>query len=440
MKFSILLFSVLVSLFELQAQEITLAITNCNVITMKSEKVLPNQTILIAKDKVFKVLPDNRWKNIDNIKVIDAKGNYVMPALAEMHTHGNAYSRWVFDIFLSYGITTIRFMAGNEALLAWRDSINNNLMLAPDIHVAGKLIDGAPPVWGKLHDGPVVTQIDSVEQIVNEQMKQGYEFIKLYARLDPQVYKKFLLVCFDKNIKVTGHIPVHLSKDDILTRQTGEIEHLSGYARLSTNIDTVSNKAISENSDLSFDEELAWNYSLEKIKMAARKTKKFNIWNCPTLLAEGIKLDSDFCKNLPQSNLGKKIQPVLPWWISQGYSNTPESYNYLLFKRAVIKELIKQKTNLLAGTDSPLPWLVPGLSLHQELEQLVLAGLTNYEALKTATVNPAKWFGRGYNKGTIEAGKQADLIILSANPLKDIRNTQKIESVIFKGKLLDTEK
>jgi len=78
--------------------------------------------------------------------------------------------------------------------------------------------------------------------------------------------------------------------------------------------------------------------------------------------------------------------------------------------------------------------------LHQELEQLVLAGLTNFDALKTATVNPAKWYGEGYNKGTVEAGKQADLLLLSANPLDNISNTQKISVVIYKGKVIDRSK
>ena len=115
------------------------------------------------------------------------------------------------------------------------------------------------------------------------------------------------------------------------------------------------------------------------------------------------------------------------------------AFRYLR-EREMIKELNTQNSKLLAGTDCPNPWLVPGLSLHQELQQLVLAGLTNYEALKTATINPAIWFGGNYNKGTLEQGKQADLIILTDNPLTDIKNTQKIKFVIYKGKVIDREK
>ncbi|HWY34798.1 MAG TPA: amidohydrolase family protein, partial [Nitrosopumilaceae archaeon] len=169
----------------------------------------------------------------------------------------------------------------------------------------------------------------------------------------------------------------------------------------------------------------------------ATKSKEFNLWNCPTLIAGEIKTDSMFCKKLPDTKIGQKLKPVLSWWISQGYRVTPDEKNLLMFKKAMVKELYKKNSPLLAGTDCPLPWVVPGLSLHQELKYMVQAGLSNYDALKTATVNPAIWYGKGYDKGTIEGGKRADLILLSENPLTDITNTQKIMSVIFKGKVIE---
>jgi len=419
-----------------RSQEPTLAITNCSVIPMTSDIVLDHQTILISKDRILEVLPAAQWVNQSGIPIIDGTGKYVIPALSEMHIHANEYSNWMFDMFLSYGITTVRVMAGNEAVLKWRDSINNHLKIAPDIHVASQVIDGNPPYWGKLHDGPILTDADSVEQIVSGQLSKGYEFIKVYNRLTPAVYKRIRAVCFEKNIRLTGHIPIQLDKKDILSEQTGEIEHLTGYIRLTTNIDTVSAEGISKYSDLAYGLELSRNYSSDKIKKAAAATKEFKIWNCPTLIAEGIKTDTLFCKNLPRTKMAEKLKPVLSWWVSQGYTTTSDENNLWAFKKAMVKELNRNKALLLAGTDCPLPWTVPGLSLHQELKYMVEAGLSNYEALKTATVNPALWYGNNYDKGTIESGKRADLILLYDNPLKEITNTQKIMAVIFKGKQL----
>jgi len=154
------------------------------------------------------------------------------------------------------------------------------LKIAPDIHVASQVMDGYPPFWGNLHNGPILLKVDSVEPVVIDQIKKGYEFIKVYNRLDAAVYKKIESVCSAQNIKLAGHIPVKLDKSDMLTGQTGEIEHLSGYARLTSNIDTVSANVISQNSDLAYDLELAKSYSLDKIKIAAGKTRDLNIWNC----------------------------------------------------------------------------------------------------------------------------------------------------------------
>jgi hypothetical protein len=440
MKSIVLIPLCLLSFSSVESQEITLAITNCNVIPMRSNKVLRHQTILISNDKIFKILPTTQWANRSNVPSIDGTGKYIIPALSEMHIHVNEYNNWMFAMLLSYGVTTIRVMAGNEAVLKWRDSVNSNLKIAPDIHSASQVIDGNPPTWGNLQDGPVVSNADSVEEVITEQLRKGYEFIKAYNRLNSAVYKKIRNVCFEKNIKLTGHIPIRLDKKDILSEKTGEIEHLSGYPRLTSNIDTVSAAGISKYSDLAYSYELSRNYSRDKIRRAAAKTKEYKIWNCPTLFAEGIKTDSMFCKSLPDSRIGQKLKPVLSWWIGQGYSMNADEKNLWVFKKAMVKELYKNKAPLLAGTDCPLPWAVPGLSLHQELKYMVEAGLSNYDALKTATVNPAIWYGNKYDKGTIESGKRADLIILSDNPLTDITNTQKIVSVIFKGRVVEREK
>jgi hypothetical protein len=420
-----------------RSQEITLAITDCNVIPMKSDAVLYHQTILISNDKILKILPAKEWVDKKNTRTINGSGKYVIPALADMHIHANQYSNWIFPLLLSYGVTTIRVMSGNEAVLKWRDSVRNNLKIAPDIHSASQLIDGNPPAWGNLHDGPVVQNADSVEWVITDQISRGYEFIKAYNRLSPEVFKRIRSVCVEKNIKLACHIPPALNKNDILTADAGEIEHLSGYVRYASKIDSISNEAAAKNSEIIDDLELANNVSPDKMRIAARKTKEYNIWNCPTLIIHAIKSDTSFCKELPAIELGQKLTPVLGWWKSQGYHLDPAEKKLLDFKKAMVKELDLNKTFLLAGSDSPVPWVVPGLSIHQELQYMVAAGLSNYDALKTATVNPATWFGKNYDKGIVEAGKRADLIILSANPLEDIHNTLRIVSVVFKGEVVE---
>src|SRR2546421_3482494 len=172
MKPVVLILLCMLFFLSVESQEITLEITNCNVIPMTSNKVLSHRTILISNDKILRILPTEQWVNKSKVPTIDATGKYIIPALSEMHIHFNEYTNWMFAMLLSYGVTTIRVMAGNDAVLKWRDSINRNLKIAPDIHTASQLIDGNPPTWGNLHDGPVITNPDSVEEVITEQIKK----------------------------------------------------------------------------------------------------------------------------------------------------------------------------------------------------------------------------------------------------------------------------
>lgn len=173
------------------------------------------------------------------------------------------------------------------------------------------------------------------------------------------------------------------------------------------------------------------------MRKAAIKTKKFQIWNCPTLVVTGIRTDSLFQKNLPNQAIGKKLVPVMNWWQSQNVNLDDARKLNWAFQKKMAKVLYQKGAKLLAGSDSPAPWVVPGLGLHYELKYMVEAGMSNYDAIKTATRNPADWFGLDYKKGTIEPGKQADLIILNENPLVNIEDTQNIKVVIRNGKLIN---
>lgn len=198
----------------------TLAITNCSVITMKSPKVLKNQTILISGNSISDIVSADKWENVDNVPIIDGTGKYVMPGLTDMHMHINQYSNWVFPILLSYGVTTVRIMAGNEAALAWRDSIRLDLKVAPDLYVASEVFDGRPPYWGSLHEGPVIQDADSVDFHIENQMRKGYDFLKTYNRLESGVIKKIRKISFARNIKLLA-IPQYIliSKIFLLKRQ-----------------------------------------------------------------------------------------------------------------------------------------------------------------------------------------------------------------------------
>lgn len=417
-------------------QDINLAITNCNIITMNSDRVLKNKTILISGDKIHSIVSSANWKSTKVIKTIDATNKFVIPALVDMHIHSNTYiDNFSMPMFLKYGITTVRVMAGNKDILNKRDSVKNNLLPNyPDIFVASELIDGAPPSFGNDHIGPIVTDASEIQKKIDEQMQKGYDFIKMYSRLNKDVFRTGLKYCKTQKIKSTHHMPTSIDKEDYFTKFTGEIQHLSGYARFSTKYDSLPKSVLLKNYDVPFDQISAQDIDEKKLRRAVNKTIKYNIWNCPTLVLFYNQTDTLFCKSILENKIGEGLNELLGWWQSVGYGGSEKIKNYNNFQMQTVNLLNKKGDLLLAGTDFPNPWLVPGLSLHQELERFVAAGLSNFEALKTATINPAKWFGNNYSKGTIEKDKQADLLILEDNPLVDIKNTKKIYKVIYKGK------
>jgi hypothetical protein len=424
-------------LYASYSQKIDLAITNCNVITLKENAILKNKTILISGSSIIAVVNSSSWKNSSNTTVLDATGKYVIPALTDMHVHLNPFmDKYSLPLFLKYGITTVRVMAGNDQVLQKRDSINKKLLRnSPDIYSASELIDGNPPSFGKDHSGPIVTSESDIEKIIYEQIKKGYDFIKLYSRLDENSFRKGLSYAKKQGFKVAYHIPVTLQKQHFFDINGGEIEHLSGYSRYASKLDSLPKKILLKNYDVPFDEISAKDIDFNKLNDAVRKTVAYNIWNCPTLVLFYNQTDEVFCKSILKNKIGDGLDGLLGWWSSVGYGKKENVITYIDFQKKTVALLHKNNAKILAGTDFPNPWLVPGLSLHQELERMVDAGLSNYEALKTATVNPAEWFGKNYNKGTVEKNKQADLLILNDNPLVDIKNTQKIHKVVYKGEV-----
>lgn len=416
-------------------QKPDLALVNGNIITMKNDKVLLNQTVLITGNKISKIIPSTKWKNTENVKTIDCTGKYIMPTLVDMHMHSNPYmDTYALPFFMKYGVTTIRVMAGNDAIRVKRDSIRTNKLKGlPDIYVASELIDGDPPSFGADHQGPIVTKKEQIIPVIQEQLKKGYDFIKLYSRLKQDVFQEAVAYCKANKIKVTYHIPTDVQKSKFFQNATGEIQHMSGYARFAHAQDSLPKKIMLKNYDVPFDEVSSKSINNEKLKTAVNQTVKNKVWNCPTLVLFYNKTDTIFCKNILKTKIHPGLDGLLGWWQSTGFGNTPELTNYTKFQHQTVALLHKEKAQLLAGTDFPNPWLVPGLSLHQEIERFTVAGLSNFEALKTATVNPAIWFGPTYEKGYVAEDKIADLLILNQNPLTDVKNTTSIYQVIHNG-------
>ncbi|QUH21228.1 amidohydrolase family protein [Alkaliphilus sp. B6464] len=371
---------------------------NVNLIMMTRDKVLENQSVVI-KDGLIAEIGEFQTVTIpEEAQIIEGEGKYLMPGLVDMHVHQWRYSGEEI-LYLANGITSIQNMWGLPQDLEMRAAINDRRFLGPRIFTTGPIMDGPNPIW---KDSVALETPEEARKAVISVQEDGYDAVKVYERLPVEVYEEIMKTAEEIGIRVVGHVPSEVGIRKALELGQNSIEHLSGY-------------------------------SLENIENEAEMTVGNNVWNTPTLAIIHI---------LKMENEIEGLEYINPE-VTRAWRHMKRigRYAFDLEKRQYIVRTIHEKGGkLLAGTDANNPFVVPGFSLHSELEYLAGAGLTPYEVLKTATYNSAEFLGQLDKFGTVEEGKEADLILLSKNPLEDIKNTRTLEGTMVRGIWLTNER
>lgn len=386
-----------------------------------------------------------------NDKRIDGRGKTLIPGLWDMHTHladGNS-----LGLFIANGVTGIRVMFGAAHQLQWRKDVQNGKILGPQMILASPIVDGPKPIWpGSI----TVSTAEQGREAVRKIKKDGYDFVKVYSLLSKDAYYGIADECKKLGIPFAGHVPHSIG---ILEAQkAGQIsaEHLMGnVVEASTHADEIRKKldvagqeGLAKASAVSLEsaKEIIESFSPEKEAALIKGLKGGTLWQCPTLVVlrnvanlnneklfsdnVGLKYTNPFVRNGwdPKNDFRFKSRTEADWERSR--KNYQSSMSF--FGR-----LIKGGANILAGTDCLNPYVYPGFSLHEECQLLVQAGMTPTNALAAATVNPARFLHLEKTQGTVAVGKVANMVLLDANPLDDIRNTSKIHMVINQGKVYD---
>lgn len=375
-------------------------ISNVNVIPMNRETILEKHSVLIKNGKIIKIGLDVNCSN--EAVIINGTGKFLIPGLTDMHAH--LFYPNDIDLFIANGVTLIRNMHGEESHLRIREEINSGIMLGPEIWTGTPLIDGAKPMWGISLN---ITDPAEVEGIITDLHDKGYDFVKTYNSLSKDVYTEIHRVAKELDIKVAGHISYIFNKTDAIKMGHYTDEHLTAYS-------------------------LAWN-SLDYAKPIAELAIEKGMWNVPTMITVKNNFKYEYFKEHGYEY--SKYSPVnlpnndwfMPYW---NYDKSVEIINYIH----------KKGGKIAAGSDNGAGCVIPGISIHEEMEIFAKeCGLSNYEALKTATINGAELMEVEDRVGTVEVGKDADLVLLNENPLEDIKNTMSINKVFVKGKLLDRD-
>ncbi len=427
-----------------------LIIKNVNIIDVKTGAVNMNMDVVILGDSIADIV-EYRNNTFNALQVIDGENKYLIPGLWDMHTHTWWGYKDFFPLLIANGVTGVREMFGNMAEVEKiRQGLKEGTIIGPEIVSPGPIVDGKPAA----HAGS--DEADTPEkgrEIVRKQKADGADFIKVYSRLERDVYFAIADECNKLGIPFSGHIPSKVSLEEALEAGHETIEHFYGILEFcSSEKDYLMSLYNGEiKNDTLIGPGTYYNrvnfeinsFDASREEELAALMGENNAWVCPTLVVH-----KGWQRNIDPSYIGDKRVAYMPEYTMNGWDllkdsdPSPENLSNLELEKKwydlippLIKPLQDNGTNFLAGTDYSNPYTFAGFSIHEELELFVKeAGLTPLEALRTATLNPAIFLRTIKKAGTIDIGKNADLVLLSANPLEDISNTKKIDGVILKGK------
>ncbi len=424
----------------------TFAITDVAVVPMTSDTVLRGATVVVRDGRIAEVAPKGGVEIPMGARRIDGRGKYLIPGLADMHTHlysddesPDSVAPHELGVMLANGVTVARFMIGTPEHLTLRREVGEGRILGPQLWVASPQFTGEEGLNAR-----VVTTPEDARAAVRDVQQAGYEFIKLTTAISLPVYEAIVDEGARQGIRIIGHVDPQVGVRRALAAGQ-QIEHLDGYfetvladsAPMKT---SISNYAIFKPSN--------WE-SLDyiddaKVEAIAKATTRAGVWSTPTLAI----FNTAFAKGETDEAMRRRPDWIMiPPKIRALYLGARTKYwktaasearrkRYLDVRNRITRIIAQEGGKLLAGSDTP-EWLMAyGFTLHRELEHFVQAGLTPYQALETATRNPAEFLGASQEWGTIEPGKRADLVLIAGNPLKDIRNTARIEAVSIGGRWL----
>ncbi|QIE58738.1 amidohydrolase family protein [Rasiella rasia] len=437
---------------EIQAD---IVITNVNIIDVENQITNSSQTIAIENGKIILIEPYSDSSVIKAETIIDGTNKYLIPSLWDMHTHYTTSNKHkgFLNLFMANGVLGVRDLWGS---IEARDSLVASNTLMPRIFLSGHIIDGP---FTLLQGTLQPKSADEAIHLVDSLHQKGADFIKVYDDLSKDIYEAISLKCKELNLPFTGHTPDIITAIDASELGQKSIEHLNGifescssqqsridslevvfkHAFMQRNIPNAI-KAFTEIGTLyssTLDED-----ELNKLSNTLVKNKTFITPTLITLNNHWYRKEVDFTKD--------SINKYIPLEMFNGWDpnnefptnmfpeETWESGKKMVsIAKTITNKLNKNGVKLLAGTDCGVSYVVPGFSIHNELKLLVKSGLTNGEALQTATINPSLYFNLSDSLGTVTENKIADLVLLNNNPLEKIENTQTIFGVIQNGKYLD---
>lgn len=404
------------------------ALVGVNVIPIAPAGILSNQTVLVENGKIRALGPQATIAIPPGAEIIPLQGKYLLPGFADMHVH-LADQRDLL-IFLKHGITQVRNMAhspnwarlvGFPDVRELREQVKNQQLWGPKIFACGEILDGSPAQNGL--NRAIATRSDAIAA-VKETVEAGFDCVKVYNRLSRENFDQIVETAHAYKIPVMGHVPVVVGIDRALEAKMASIEHLNAYV-----------------------ENFAGYYRIpaDQLEAYGRKTAQAGVFNCPTLVMWDHHPPYGDFSPVAHDPRFKELPPYLR---SLWYGSVPELYkvtyadpfsypsHLLALSKRMVKALSTAGSPLVIGTDANLTGVYPGSSALREMELFAEAGIPPEGILQAATLNAARLLKQEHESGSVSVGKQADFVVLNANPLEDIRNVRQTAGVFVQGRWL----
>ena len=436
-----------------------LAIQNVTVIDAVNG-VREARTVVVDGGRITAVMAAD--EAVDAVETVDATGQYLIPGLWDFHVHltyDERFTEAMPGLFLNHGITSIRDTGGPlELVLPVVQALRADGATAPRVFFAGPLLDGEYVVYDGENRpllGIANPDVETARANVARLADAGVDFLKIYEMVAPEVFAVLVEEAQARGLPMDGHVPLSMQARDV-GPLVQSLEHLRNIEmdctadpaglvaerrRLLTNPDGVIGARL--RSQLHGLQRLPAVAAYDEAGCAEVLASMTSTIQVPTLRLNASSLRPPFDRSDWDQLLDKLPAEAEADWRAttearRGAEQT-QNTTYADWSLFLVNLMHESGVPVGAGTDTPIAFAAPGYSLHSELEMLVRAGLSPMEALEAATVRPAQFFGRSGEMGTVEAGRLADLVLLSGNPLDDIANTRTVQAVVSKGELLSRE-
>ena len=426
-----------------------IVIAHVTVINPGAASVQPDSIVVINGDRITFVSHSAVVPLAKNTRVIDGRGQFLIPGLWDMHVH-SAFGDWfpggrdiILPLFIANGVTGVRDMGGDvPVLFGWRKQIAAGKIVGPRMVISGPMLDALLPE-GKLRfpSSIAVTTPASAVAAVDSLKAQGVDFIKVQSVISHDAYLAAAAEAHKVGLPIVGHVPDKVRLAEVVVAGQKSVEHLMGIFE---GCSTQEEKFIAGQGDLKL---LLSTQDQQKCNALIRQLAQSQTWQVPTLAWQrgGTFLDQHDLKHDPLDIYVPAYWREVTWKrftdeMMPGLLHDPLELRqkYFASNLQMVGAMHRDGVPFLAGTDTaPGVYIMPGFSLHDELANFVEAGLTPMQALQTATSGPSKFLEREKDYGSVQAGKVADLVLLGANPLDNIHNTRKITAVIANGRVFD---